>query len=71
MYVGEKVMSFLRGNWISMGRWSEPRVLIGFQEEESKRVCDAREISGEEYCASVLRVLLFGFCHLMVKKWIR
>ena len=42
-----------RGSSISMGRWSEPKDLIGVQNEESKRLCDAREMSdvwGGELC---------------------
>ena len=35
-----------------MGRWSERRDLIGVQDEGSKRLCEAREMSGEENCAS-------------------
>ena len=45
-------MLFSRGNSISMGSWSEPRDLIGVQDEESIRLCNAREMSGEEECAS-------------------
>ena len=52
-------MSLLRGNSISMGSWSEPRVLIGFQYAVSKWDCDAREKSGEECCASVIKGTLF------------
>ena len=47
-----KVYAVFRGNSISMGRWLEPRDLIGVQDEESNRLCDAREMSGEEKCAS-------------------
>ena len=49
---GEKCMLLSRASSISMGRWSQPRDLIGFQDEENKRLCDAREVSGEEKCAS-------------------
>ena len=52
VFLGEKCTIFSRGNSISMGRWSEPRDLIGVQDEESKRFCDAREMSGEEKYAS-------------------
>ena len=51
-FFGEKCKPFFRGNSISMGRWLEPRDLIGVQDEESNRLCDAREMSGEEKCAS-------------------
>ena len=52
VFFGEKFILFSRGNSISMGRWSEPRDLIGVQNEESNRLCDAREMSGEDKCAS-------------------
>ena len=45
-------MLFSRGNSIIMGRWSEPRDFIGVRAEESKRLCDAREMSREDNCAS-------------------
>ena len=45
-------MLLSRASSISMGRWSQPRDLIGFQDEENKRLCDAREVSGEEKFAS-------------------
>ena len=51
-FFGEKCMLFSTGNSISMGRWSEPRDLIGFQDEKINRLCDGREMSGEEKCAS-------------------
>ena len=45
-------MLLSRGSSISIGSWSEPRELIGVQDAESKRLYDAREITGEENCAS-------------------
>ena len=50
-------MLLSRGSSISMGRWSESRDLIGAQDEESKRLCDAREMSGEENSASEYKEL--------------
>ena len=45
-------MLFSIGNSISMVRWSEPRDLIGVQDQESNRLCSAVEMSVEEKCAS-------------------
>ena len=44
-------MLFSRGNSINLGTWSETRDLIRVQDEKSNRLCDAREMSGEEKCA--------------------
>ena len=47
-------MSLLRVNSISM-RWLDSGDFIGIQDAESKRDCDAKEMSGEDWWASELK----------------